>query len=160
MMKIILFSISLLLFLVGHAQIKQGMPAPEIALKNVEGKIVPLSSLKGKVILLDFWASWCGPCRKENKHLVKLYAKYKSKGFEIYSVSLDDDINDWKTAIAADKLTWTQVNDNGGWQAPTANQWNIQQIPTTYLIDKKGMLLAMDVERHALEKMVTGLLNR
>lgn len=141
-----------------HAQIKQGYDAPDIALPSVTGDTIHLSSLKGKVVLLDFWASWCGPCRASNKQLVKLYPKYKTKGFEIYSVSIDDDMSKWKNAIQKDKINWLQVNDGGGWEARTAVQWNINAIPTSFLIDKQGKLLAMDLEGKELEKALKDLL--
>jgi peroxiredoxin len=140
------------------AQIKQGYDAPDIALPSVNGDTIRLSSLKGKVVLLDFWASWCGPCRSSNKELVKLYPKYKAKGFEIFSVSIDDDKNKWANAIKKDKINWLQVNDAGGWDAKTAVKWNINAIPTSFLIDKKGKLLAMDLEGKELEKALKDLL--
>lgn len=140
------------------AQIRQGYDAPEIALPTVKGDTVRLSSLKGKVVLLDFWASWCGPCRVANKGLSKIYQKFKTKGFEIYSVSLDDDKNKWVSAIKKDKISWLQVNDGGGWNANTAVQWNINAIPTSYLVDKDGKLLAMDLEGKELEKALKDLL--
>lgn len=141
-----------------QAQIKYGNKAPEIALPSVNGDTLRLSSLKGKVVLLDFWASWCGPCRISNKGLVKLYSKYKSKGFEIFGVSLDQDMSDWKKAIAKDKITWVQVNDNGGWEAPTAVNWGINAIPTSYLIDQNGKLIAMDLAGKELEQKVKEML--
>lgn len=140
------------------AQIRQGDPAMEIALPAANGDTVRLSSLKGKVVLLDFWASWCGPCRTSNKSLVKLYAKYRSKGFEIYGVSLDESRSKWTHAIKQDKIAWIQVNDPGGWDASTAVQWGINAIPTSYLIDKDGKLLAMDLEGKDLEKALKYLL--
>lgn len=140
------------------AQPKQGMPADEIALPSVNGDTLRLSSLKGKVVLLDFWASWCGPCRSSNRNMVKLYAKYKNKGFEVFGVSLDDDQDKWQKAILKDKITWLQVNDPGGWKAKTAQQWGIYAIPTTYLIDKEGRLLEMDLEGKELEKAIKRLL--
>jgi peroxiredoxin len=141
------------------AQIKQGYDAPEIALPSMNGDTIRLSSLKGKVVLLDFWASWCRPCRASNKQLVKLYPKYKAKGFEIFGVSLDEDKMDWKNAIQSDKINWIQVNDNGGkWNAKTAIQWNIEAIPTSYLINKKGKLVAVDLEGKGLEKALKDLL--
>ncbi len=140
------------------AQVRQGYDAPDITLPTVNGDSIRLSSLKGKVVLLDFWASWCGPCRSSNKELTKLYPKYKAKGFEIFGVSLDDDKNKWRNAIKKDKITWLQVNDGGGWDAQTAVQWNINAIPTSYLIDKNGKLVARDLEGKELERALKDLL--
>jgi peroxiredoxin len=148
-------------FFAGVAAMAQpaiGSATPDISLKDLDGNTVSLSSLRGKVVLLDFWASWCGPCRKENKHLINTYAKFKAKGFEIYSVSLDDDKRAWQQAIKQDRITWLQVNDGGGWDAAIANQWNIQQIPTTYLIDKDGKIIARDVQGKQLESKIKELL--
>jgi thiol-disulfide isomerase/thioredoxin len=133
-------------------------PRVLIKLPTVKGDSLTLASFKGKVILLDFWASWCGPCRFANRQLVKLYAKYKAKGFEIFSVSLDEDKGDWKKAIAKDKITWLQVNDPRGWNAQTAVNWNISQLPTTYLINKKGDVVSIDPEGKELEESVKKLL--
>lgn len=140
------------------AQPKYGNEAAEIALPSVNGDTIRLSSLKGKVVLLDFWASWCGPCRSSNKVLSKLYPKYKDKGFEIYAVSLDDSPQSWKKAIAKDKVKWLQVIDPGGWEASTAVNWNIYALPTSYLIDQQGKLIAMDLEPNELEKALNSLL--
>ena len=145
---------------IANAQPKQGRAAAEIALPTVTGDTVRLSSLKGKVVLLDFWASWCGPCRVTNKYLAKLYPKYKDKGFEIFSVSLDDEKEKWKNAIKKDKVTWLQVNDGGGWDAKTAIAWEISAIPTSYLIDKDGTLIAMDLEGKELEKALKYLIDK
>ena len=142
------------------AQLKTGQQAPEIALNDVNGKTLRLSDLKGKVVLLDFWASWCGPCRRANKGLVSLYAKLKSKGFEIYSVTLDDDKSEWQRAIAADKITWLQVIDKGGWNAATATALKIEQIPATFLLDKQGKIVALDLEGRELEYRVNKLLKQ
>jgi thiol-disulfide isomerase/thioredoxin len=141
-----------------EGQIKFGYNAPELALPSLNGDTLRLSSLKGKVVLLDFWASWCGPCRMANKGLAKLYSKYKSKGFEILSVSLDENSNSWKKAIKKDKAIWLQVIDDRGPEAFTAMKWQITSIPTTYLIDKEGKLVAMDLEGRELEKAVKGIL--
>ncbi len=141
-----------------NAQPKYGQDAMEIALPSVNGDTIRLSSLKGKVVLLDFWASWCGPCRVSNKQLVKLYPRYRQKGFEILSVSLDDDKMKWKKAIQKDKISWLQVIDPGGWDARTAVKWNIMAIPTSYLVDKNGKLFAMDLEGKELEKTIKELL--
>ncbi len=141
-----------------EAQIRQGYDAPDIALPTLNGDTIRLSSLKGKVVLLDFWASWCAPCRISNKQLVKLYPKYKSKGFEILGISLDDDKSKWEKAIKKDNISWLQVNDGGGWDAPTAVNWHIYAIPTSYLVDKNGKLVAMDLEGKELEKALKDLL--
>lgn len=133
-------------------------PRLEIALPTVKGDTLKLSSLKGKVLLVDFWASWCAPCRASNKQLVKLYSKYKDKGFEILGVSLDESTKEWKKAISKDKITWLQIIDNGGWEAKTAIRWNISQIPTSFLIDKNGNIVAMDLEKEELEKAIKELL--
>src|ERR1700741_544627 len=98
----------MLLSIKNEAQVSYGKPALEIELPTLKGDSIKLSSLKGKVVLLDFWASWCGPCRASNKYLVKLYDKYKTKGFEIFSVSIDEDKKDWEKAIRKDKITWLQ----------------------------------------------------
>lgn len=131
----------------------------QIKLPTVKGDSITLASLKGKVILLDFWASWCGPCRLSNKKLVKLYEKYKSQGFEIFGVSLDEEKKNWEKAIAKDKIGWLQVNDpRGSWNAKTAADWNISVLPTSFLINKKGDVVAMDLEGKELEKGILDLL--
>lgn len=135
-----------------------GQVAPDIVLKNAKGDTVKLSSLKGKVVLLDFWASWCLPCRAANKGFVKLYKKYKPQGFEIYSVSVDSDAGKWKKAVKKDGITWLQVNDPGGGEAPTAVKWHITALPTTFLLDKQGKLIAYDLEGKALESKIQELL--
>jgi thiol-disulfide isomerase/thioredoxin len=133
-------------------------PRVQIKLPTVKGDSLSLLSLKGKVVLLDFWASWCGPCREANRDLVKLYAKYKSKGFEIFSVSVDAKKKDWQKAIARDRITWLQVNDPGGWDAQTAARWNIVQLPTTFLINKKGDVVSVDLDGKELEESLEKLL--
>ncbi|MBI1342551.1 MAG: redoxin domain-containing protein [Terrimonas sp.] len=154
----VLTGLILLLDFTGFSQAKYGKQAMEIALPSLSGDTIKLSSLKGKVVLLDFWASWCGPCRYSNKEMVKLYAKYRDKGFEIFGVSLDENRKAWAQAVRKDRISWLQVNDNGGWEAKTALQWNIYQIPTSYLIDKEGRLVAMDLEPRELESLLEDIL--
>ncbi len=128
-----------------------GAPAPDIILNNPEDKEVALSSLKGNVVLIDFWASWCGPCRRENPNVVRLYEKYKDKGFEIFGVSLDSKKDRWIQAIAADGLTWPQVSDLRGWQSNPAKVYGVRSIPTTVLIDADGNVLARKLRGANLE---------
>jgi peroxiredoxin len=118
-----------------------GQPAPEISLPNPEGKIVPLSSMKGKYVLVDFWAKWCGPCRMENPNVVNAFQKYKDKGFTVYGVSLDRNREDWMQAIQQDKLTWTHVSDLKYWQSEAAKTYNITAIPFSLLLDPNGVII-------------------
>ena len=156
--NICFFFLAFFFSLKAKAQPKYGQYAYEISLPSVTGDTLKLSSLKGKVVLLDFWASWCSPCRASNKRLTRLYPKYKDKGFEIFSVSIDDKKRDWIKAIGKDKINWLQVIDPGGWSAPTAVKWRIDGIPTSYLIDKTGKLIGMDLEGKDLEKSLQELL--
>jgi thiol-disulfide isomerase/thioredoxin len=133
--------------------------AIEIALKTPEGNELRLSSLKGKVVLIDFWASWCGPCRKENPNVVRLYNKYKNKGFTVFSVSLDEDGAKWVQAIEADGLVWpNHVSDLQGWKSPVVPQYGIQGIPHTVLIDKKGNIIEVGLRGQDLERKLESIL--
>jgi thiol-disulfide isomerase/thioredoxin len=125
---------------------------------SLKGDSIKLSALKGKVLLLDFWASWCGPCRYSNKKLVKLYSKYKDKGFEILGVSLDEEMKDWKKAVTKDKITWMQGIDRGGWDAITAIKWQIDALPTSFLVNQNGDVVAINLEKDDLEKKIKELL--
>ena len=128
-------------------------PAPEIALNTPEGNELRLSSLKGKVVLIDFWASWCGPCRKENPNVIRLYNKYKNKGFTIYSVSLDEDGQKWKDAIEMDGLVWpNHVSDLKGWQTPLTQVYGFNSIPHTVLVDRKGNIIEIGLRGIELEQ--------
>jgi len=135
-----------------------GASAPDIALADPDGTIRKLSSLKGKVVLLDFWASWCGPCRKENPNVVAIYAKYKDKGFEVFSVSLDKDRAGWLAAITKDNLTWpNHVSDLKYWKSAGAATYGVTSIPYTVLIDKKGKIVAKKLRGEELENKVKEL---
>lgn len=129
-----------------------GQIAPEIALPNPQGEIVKLSSLRGKYVLLDFWAKWCGPCRRENPNVVKAFNKYKDKGFTVFGVSLDRSKEDWLQAIREDNLTWTHVSDLKYWQSEAAKEYNITGIPFSLLLDKDGRIIAKNLRGPALEE--------
>ncbi len=129
-----------------------GQPAPEIALPNPQGEVIKLSSLKGKYVLVDFWAKWCGPCRRENPNVVKAYNKYKDKGFTVYGVSLDRTREDWLQAIEEDNLTWTHVSDLKFWQSEAAKTYGITAIPFSILLDPNGVIIAKNLRGTALDK--------
>lgn len=136
-----------------------GSEAPEIIVSDPEGKQIALSSLRGKVVLIDFWASWCGPCRKENPNVVKVYEKYKNKGFEIFGVSLDKEKAAWVQAIAADKLSWKHGSELAFWNSSFVKTYNIDGIPKTVLVDKNGIILAKDLRGAQLEQKLAELFN-
>lgn len=142
--SIILFSAIMLLATSLKAQPEKGEEAYDIALPAASGDIISLSSLKGKVVLLDFWASWCGPCRMANWKLVKIYSKYASKGFEIFSVSIDDNPKRWKRALKQDKMHWLTVIDKRGLNAPVLSEYKVYAIPKSYLLDKNGRVVAIN----------------
>lgn len=138
-----------------------GSAAPDLAFKNPDGKVLKLSDLRGKVVLLDFWASWCGPCRRENPNVVAAYKKFKDKGFTIYSVSLDQDAGRWKTAIQQDGLLWpNHVSDLKGWGSEPAHIYGVQAIPAQFLLDKDGKIIAQNLRGTMLEEKLQELLGR
>ncbi len=128
-----------------------GEEAPEIALPGPDGNIVKLSSLRGKIVLIDFWAAWCGPCRREAPNIVKIYHTYKDKGFEIYGVSLDRDKESWLGAIESDKLDWVHVSDLKYWQSEAVGLYGFSGIPYTVLIDREGKIIAKGLRGQQLE---------
>ncbi len=136
-----------------------GKAAPEIDLKDPNGKSIKLSSLKGKVVLLDFWASWCGPCRMEMPNVVAAYNKYKAKGFTVYSVSLDKDAAAWKNSIDKLGMIWeNHVSDLKWWQCEAAVKYGIQGIPAAFLLDKDGIIVATNLRGAALDEKIGELL--
>jgi peroxiredoxin len=132
--------------------------APDFEGKNPEGKTVSLKESLGKVTIIDFWASWCKPCRLENPSVVAMYNELHPKGLNIIGVSLDDNLDNWKKAIEKDKITWTQVSNLKGWKDPIAVQYNISQIPATILLDETGTIVAKDLRGDELRAKVFELL--
>lgn len=158
MKKIVVTIQLLILTIMAQAQLSIGSAAPEISLPDTKGQVINLSALKGKVVLIDFWASWCRPCRMANPGVVRLYNKYKSKGFEVFGVSIDDDQEEWIKAIKKDKITYSQVNDNTGFDSKILSLYSVDAVPTTFLLDKQGKLVAIDPEGKKLEKLIKQLL--
>ena len=137
-----------------------GKQAPEFSAPNPEGKMVSLKESLGKVTIIDFWASWCGPCRKENPNVVALYNELHDKGLNIIGVSLDKegDSQKWKDAITADKLTWSQVSNLQYWNEPIAKKYNVKSIPATFILDASGKIVAKDLRGEELKAKVIELL--
>jgi len=129
---------------IGHA-------APDFTMMGIDGKPVKLSDFKGKFVMLDFWASWCGPCRQENPNVVKQYAAYHPKGFNILSISLDTSKTNWQAAINNDKLTWTHASDMANFTGPTELLYHIQAIPSNFLINEQGIIVAKNLRGTDLE---------
>ena len=135
-----------------------GKPAPNFSGPTPEGKTISLKESLGKVTIIDFWASWCGPCRAENPNVVALYKEFHPKGLNIIGVSLDKDAAKWKDAIAKDGLTWPHVSNLKFWDDPIAKQYNVQSIPATFILDAKGNIVAKDLRGDELRAKVAALL--
>lgn len=135
-----------------------GSTAPDFSAATPDGKTVSLKESMGKVTLIDFWASWCKPCRAENPNVVALYNEMHAKGFNIIGVSLDKDATAWKDAIAQDKLVWNQISNLKYWDEPIAKTYGIQSIPATFLLDANGKIVAKDLRGDALKAKVSELL--
>lgn len=155
---IILFTISLISLNLYSQNLKIGDKAPDIIQNLVTDEEFHLSELSGKMVLIDFWASWCKPCRKENPHIVEVYKKYKDshfkngKGFTVLSVSLDFKKDAWEKAIKTDSLEWTyHVGDLKGWRNAAAQEYKVKSIPTSYLIDGDGIIIGINLRGDALE---------
>ena len=136
-----------------------GVEAPDFTMNDPEGKPITLSSFRGKYLLIDFWASWCAPCRQENPNIVKVYNQYKDKGFEILGVSLDRDKAAWVKAIGDDGLSWYHVSDLNYWQNEVARLYDVNSIPHVLLLDPEGKIVAKNLQSKQLEEKLEKLLN-
>jgi len=141
-----------------NTTVQIGKEAPNFSAPNPEGKTVSLKESLGKVTIIDFWASWCGPCRVENPNVVALYNEFHAKGLNIIGVSLDKDAAKWKEAIANDKLAWTHISNLKFWEDPIAKQYNVKSIPATFILDASGKIVAKDLRGAELKAKVAELL--
>ncbi len=157
-LKTFFTAITILFCFAAAAQVSVGDMAPEISLPNVKDSVINLTSYKGKVVLIDFWASWCGPCRAANPRVIRLYKKFKDKGFEVFGVSVDESKTAWTKAIRQDRIKYLQVNDNAGLDSKITFKYRVEAIPTSFLLDKTGRIIAIDLEGKELENKIAELL--
>lgn len=149
-----------------HAAMETGTRAPEIRLPNLRGDMVTLSSQRGKLVLVDFWGTWCAPCVEEQAELARLYGKYRDaiftngKGFEIFGVSLDIKKQSWEDFVKTRKINWIQVSDLKFWKSPVAKAYLIQELPFNVLVDYQGTILAKNLHGAELEKAIAGYLKK
>ena len=144
MKKIILLFSLILSFSAAHSQMKVGANLPDVQLNSNQDTIVNLASLKGKTVLIDFWASWCAPCRLANRKLAPLYNQYKEENFEMVGIALDTDQMKWRNAIQKDRLTYLQLIDPKGFDAKSAVLFGVEELPNSYLFDTSGTLVAIN----------------
>jgi peroxiredoxin len=137
-----------------QAQVKVGDALPTFTLKNANNMDVSITSFKNKYVLIDFWASWCAPCRKGNKELVKLYKEIDASKFEIIGISVDTDIEKWKKAIEKDSIKFTQLNDPKGFDAKTAILFGVEELPSQFLFDTKGILIAINPTKAEINNLL------
>ena len=172
-MRNLIFAVTLLLLygpistaMAQSIGLEVGNISPEIRLPGLKGDTVALSSLQGKLVLIDFWGTWCAPCVEEQTELADLYGKYKQrqftngKGFEIYGVSLDAKRSNWENFLVTHKIAWIQVSDLKFWRSPVTKTYNIQALPYNLLVDGKGIILAKNLHGLALEKEITSYLHK
>jgi thiol-disulfide isomerase/thioredoxin len=144
----------------GLEKLPPGAEAPSIALKSPEGKTISLSDFRGKVVLIDFWASWCNPCRRANPDLKRLYEKYRSQDFEIFGVSLDDKADAWTEAISKDNLPWKHGSELKGWESRCVTDYVLDAIPYSVLVDKDGKIIAKGLPPEDLDLRINESLRK
>lgn len=142
----------------GTTKLSLNQEAPNFVLKDINGKSISLAAYRGKYVLVDFWASWCPPCRKENPNIVAAFNTFKGTNFDILGVSLDTDPSAWKQAVVADSLTWTQVSDLGGWKSAVVGLYGIQSIPANFLVDPKGIVIGIGLKGSELQDRLQSIL--
>lgn len=139
--------------------LKIGEKAPDFTLPKANGEMFSLSDYRGQYVLIDFWASWCAPCRKENPNVVKNYKQFKDQNFTVFGVSIDEDKAAWLKAVKDDQLTWEQVIDTDGWQSKAARLYNVSSIPSNFLVDPEGNIIATNLRGSELERELNRLIN-